>query len=114
MPINNVTVEDDKNNSRIDQRMISLPNSRSTTRLTLLQHYKLCTHIIEKNAVSVPSQLGGGKHGLLGLVLNDELYLTLASTDFIKTTNPGTVEIIPTGSTGPQIDILVRNHKKIT
>ena len=60
----------------------------------------------------MPLQLGGGKHGLLGLVLNDEIYLELASTDFIKPANPGTVATIPTGSIGPQIDILLRNHKE--
>ena len=60
----------------------------------------------------MPSQRGGGQHGLLGLVLNDTLYLTLTSTDFIKPANPGIVATIPTGSTGPQIDIVVRNHKE--
>ena len=58
------------------------------------------------------SQLGGGQHGLLGLVLNDEIYLKLASTDFIKPANPDTVATIPTGSIGTQIDTLMRNHKE--
>ena len=58
------------------------------------------------------SQLGGGQHGLLGLVLNNEIYNKLTGTDFIKPSNPGTVATISTGSTGPQIDILVRNHKE--
>ena len=32
-------------------------------------------HILLKtNAASVPSQLGGGKHGLLGLLLTSETY----------------------------------------
>ena len=54
-------------------------------------------HILLKtNAVSVSSLLGGGQHGLLGLVLNDEIYLKLTSTDFIKPANPGTVATIPT------------------
>ena len=58
------------------------------------------------------SQLGGGQHGLLCLVLNAALYFTLTSTEFIQLTNPGTVVTIPPGSTGPQIDIIVRNHKE--
>ena len=68
--------------------------------------------LLKTNAASVPSQLGGGQHGLLGLVLNNEIFQKLTGTDFIKPSNPGTVATIPTGSTGPQIDNLVRNHKE--
>ena len=68
--------------------------------------------LLKTNAISVPSQLGGGQHGLLGLVLNDALYLNLTGTDFIKPPNPGTVATIPANSTGPQIDERVRNHKE--
>ena len=60
----------------------------------------------------MPSQLGGGQHGLFGLVLNDTLYLNLTGTDFIKSPNPGTVATIPANSTRPQIDERVRNHKE--
>ena len=49
---------------------------------------------------------------LLGLVLNDALYLNLIGTDFIKPPNPGMVAIIPANSTGPKIDERVRNHKE--
>ena len=68
--------------------------------------------LLKTNAASVPSQLGGGQHGLLGLVLNNDIFQKLTGTDFIKPSNPGTVATIPTGSTGPQIDNLVRNHKE--
>ena len=68
--------------------------------------------LLKTNAASVPSQLGGEQHGLLGLVLNNAIFNKLTGTDFIKPSNPGTVATIPTGSTGPQIDILVRNHKE--
>ena len=60
--------------------------------------------LLKINAASVPSQLGGGQHGLLGLVLNDALYLNLTGTDFIKPPNPSMVVIIPANSTGPKID----------
>ena len=68
--------------------------------------------LLKTNAASVSSQLGGGRHGLLGLVLNNAIFNKLTGTDFIKPSNPGTVATIPTGSIGPQIDILVRNHKE--
>ena len=68
--------------------------------------------LLKTNATSVPSQLGGGQNGLLGLVLNDALYLNLTGADFIKPPNSGTVASIPDNSTGPQIDEKVRNHKE--
>ena len=58
------------------------------------------------------SQLGGGQYSILGIVLNDTLYLNLADIDFIKPTNPDTVMIILPGSTGPRIDEKVYNHKE--
>ena len=68
--------------------------------------------LLKTNAVTVPSQLGGGQHGFLGLVFNATLYFTFTSTYFIQPTNPETVAIIPPGSTGPQINIIVCNHKE--
>ena len=48
----------------------------------------------------------------LGLVLNSALYLNLINTDFIKPSYHGTVGIVATNSTGPQIDERVGNHKE--
>ena len=51
-------------------------------------------------------------HGLLGLVLDDTIYLNFTGTNFIQPPNPGTVATIPTNSTELQIDErVVRSHK---
>ena len=44
--------------------------------------------------------------------MNDDVYLNLTGTDFIKPPNSGTVATIPANSTTPQIDERVRNHKE--
>ena len=59
----------------------------------------------------MPSQLGGGKHELLELLLHPEKYKRLATHDFTAPNNPGTSPNIPVEATWPQINEIVRDHK---
>ena len=63
------------------------------------------------NAASVPSQLGGGKHGLLELLFHPETYKRLTIYDFTHPNNPGTSPNILDEATGLQINEIVRYHK---
>ena len=59
---------------------------------------------IKANASSVPSTLGGGHYGHLGLILSDERYATLAHTiPWVSPANPGPFDP-PAAGTGPQIE----------
>jgi len=59
---------------------------------------------IKANAASVPSTLGGGHFGHLGLILSDARYATLADTiPWISPVNPGPYAP-PDGGTAPQIE----------
>lgn len=59
---------------------------------------------IKANAASVPSTLGGGQYGHLGLILSDERYATLATTvPWVSPPNPGPF-VPPANGTGPQIE----------
>lgn len=59
---------------------------------------------IKANAASVPSTLGGGLYGHLGLILSDARYTALAHTiPWISPANPGVFDP-PAGGTGPQIE----------
>ena len=59
---------------------------------------------LKANAGSVPSTLGGGENGHLGLILSDIRYAALPNTVAWATpTNPGAF-VPPAGSTGPQIE----------
>lgn len=59
---------------------------------------------LKANAASVPSTLGGGRFGHLGLILSDIRYATLADTvPWVSPANPGPF-VPPANGTGPQIE----------
>jgi hypothetical protein len=59
---------------------------------------------IKANAASVPSTLGGGHYGHLGLILSPDRYATLAhSVPWFSPDNPGPF-VHPAAGTGPQIE----------
>ena len=69
-------------------------------------------NILKSNAASIPTTLGGGAHGHLGLVLGVATYLTVAGVAFTMPANPGAFPIFPTASTSAQINAITRtfNH----
>ena len=69
------------------------------TKISGQPNYELLKSIkdeLKANAASVPSNLGGGSNGHLGLVLSDVEYLTVSPIAYIRPTHPGTL-VIPTG-----------------
>ena len=64
-----------------------------------------CPNELKANASSVPTTLGGGLHGHLGLLLlTDTIYGSLTNNVlFVIPVNPGPF-MPPAGATGPQID----------
>ena len=50
---------------------------------------------LRANASSVESDLGGGDHGYLGLVLTDDDYTSVSNTPFIAPTYPTALDIPP-------------------
>ena len=64
---------------------------------------------LRANASSVESDLGGGDHGYLGLVLTDAKYATVTATPFVPPTYPAMLTI-PAGT--DQVQAL--NHWEIS
>ena len=63
--------------------------------------------MIQANAASFPSELGGGAHGYLGLTMDNTEYLAATRHNFVLHTNPGINPTIPvTGATGLVISAL--------
>jgi hypothetical protein len=59
---------------------------------------------LKANAGSVPSTLGGGQHGHLGLLISPLRYAALVHTEpWVSPVNPGPF-VPPAGGTGPQIE----------
>jgi hypothetical protein len=67
---------------------------------------------LKANAASVVSKLGGGAHGLLGLILPPATYATLTNAVFNTPVIPGTTPNIEAGGTAVQIHEIVRQHKE--
>jgi len=77
------------------------------TRIHGIPVYETLQHLtteIKANAASVPTTLGGGLYGHLGLVVSDQKYANLAHTiPWITPVNPG-VYVPPPGATRPQLE----------
>ena len=54
---------------------------------------------LKANALNVHSNLGGGVHGHLGLVISPASYAHLSATPFVRPVFPGTAAVLPPGST---------------
>ena len=64
---------------------------------------------LKANASSVPSNLGGGAHGHLGLVLTPQTYAMVSNLPFVQPVHPGAL-VIPAGTTGPMATVLREQH----
>ena len=64
---------------------------------------------LKANASSVPSNLGGGNHGHLGLVLSPQTYAMVSNIPFDYPAHPGPLAI-PPGTTGPMATVLREQH----
>ena len=65
---------------------------------------RLLADEVKANAATVPTTLGGGEYGHLGLVLSVERYAALPNTiPWATPVNPG-IFMTPVGATGPQIE----------
>ena len=53
---------------------------------------------LKANATSIPTTLGGGNHGYLGLILSPAAYATIAANQFIKPIYPGQHPNVPAGT----------------
>ena len=66
---------------------------------------------VKANAQSVPTTLGGGNHGLLGLVINPVEYALVSNTPFTSEPYPGALTF-PAGTTALQSKVLEDAYKK--
>ena len=66
---------------------------------------------IKCNAASVYSELGGGAHGHLGLVLTVTEYAHVSATPYVRSTMPAALNI-PLGTTAHESLRLRENHKE--
>ncbi len=68
---------------------------------------------LKANAASVPTTLGGGLLGHLGLLLTPAEYATVTNAQFMFPVNPGLGAEVPQTSTAAQTGHLVRTHQAL-
>jgi hypothetical protein len=66
---------------------------------------------IKSNAISVHSNLGGGQHGHLGLVISPNAYAFLADIPYVRPGHPAPLDV-PVAATRHQQDLLERTYKE--
>ncbi len=66
---------------------------------------------LKANASSVPSNLGGGNDGHLGLVLSPQTYAMVSNTPFVQPAHPEQL-VIPPGTTGPMATVLREQYQE--
>ena len=66
---------------------------------------------LKANAMAVPSTLGGGQHGLLGLVLTPAEYAIISAVPFVREAYPGAL-LFPVGTSNVQSRMLEDAYKK--
>lgn len=67
---------------------------------------------LKYNASSVPSTLGGGNNGYLGIVVSTAVYASIDPTPFITPVDPGVQPNIPVGTTAAATAVIVRAHQE--
>ena len=65
---------------------------------------------LKANAASIPTTLGGGTHGYLGLILSPAAYATIAATQFIEPIYPGQHPNVPASTSAANTSTIVRRH----
>ena len=82
--------------------IVGRPTSQSLTELKQLLY---------ENAATIPSNIGGGNHGHLGVIMPQARYLTLVGATWVPPLNPGVAPVIPPGTTGPQLQRIMTQFK---
>jgi hypothetical protein len=59
---------------------------------------QVTTHLLNSNAISIPSMAGGGAHGHLGIIMTQFEYAAISVSPWVEPFNPNYIPIIPPGT----------------
>jgi hypothetical protein len=71
---------------------------------------QVTTRLLNANAISIPSIVGGGAHGHLGIIMTQVEYATISTSPWVDAYNPNVVPIIPPGTTAVDAAQIARMH----
>ena len=75
------------------------------------QALRLLESELIQNASSIMTEVGGGNHGYLGLVLSPQKYTQITGHTFTPHPNPGPIPTFPANPTQPQIAQINATHE---
>jgi hypothetical protein len=79
-----------------------------------LEDLKVIRRLLNTNAMSVSSYVGGGCHGHLGIIMTNEEYFSIAADVFPVPENPGASAKVVVGMTAAVITELTQLHREAT
>jgi hypothetical protein len=75
---------------------------------------KVIRRLLNTNAMSVSSYLGGGRHGHLRIIMTKEEYFAIAADVFPVPKNPGASAEVVVGMTAAVITEMTRLHRDVS
>jgi hypothetical protein len=71
---------------------------------------QVTTHLRNASAISVPSMVGGGAHGHLGIIMTQVEYAAISASPWVEPYNHNTIPIIPPGTNAVDAAQIARMH----
>jgi hypothetical protein len=71
---------------------------------------KVTTRLLNENAISVPSMMGGGARGHLGIIMTQVAYAAISATPWVEPLNTGASPIIPPDTNAVDTAQIARMH----
>jgi hypothetical protein len=99
-----------------DELIAGFPHSSlpKVTREPTFKDLKVIRRLLNTNAMRVASYGGGGRHGHLGIIMNNEEYFAIAVDAFPVPANPGPSAAVVAGMTSAVIAEMTRLHHEAT
>jgi hypothetical protein len=99
-----------------DELIVGLPHSSipKVTGEPTYEDLKVIRRLLNTNAMSAASYVGGGRHGHLGIIMTDEEYFAITADVFPVTDNPGAPAEVVAGMTAAVIAETKRLNREAT
>jgi hypothetical protein len=71
---------------------------------------QITTHLLNANAIFIPSMACGGAHANLGIIMTHAEYAAISTSPWVKPYNPNATPITPPGTTNVDAAQIARMH----